>query len=218
MVTIEIRDAFPEEYETVGEVTVVGYGADHSLPEYAAVLRNVVKRAETCDILVATLDGVIVGAAAYPHKGGPYEDIAHAAHEGEFRMLAVIPEGRGHGIGEKLSVECIRRAKVQGRTVVVISVVRDNGPAERIYERLGFVRVPARDWVAPDGMQLQCWELDLVPYCGICGQLLTEGTHEHRGAELEPDRYCHHCARRLVVQVMPTGSVTKPCVCVKPLG
>ena len=46
-------------------------------------------------------------------------------------------------------------------------------------------------------------------YCGFCGQELT--AHEEsrcvgaRRSAIEPPRYCAHCARRMVVQVTPTG-------------
>jgi hypothetical protein len=44
-------------------------------------------------------------------------------------------------------------------------------------------------------------------YCGRCGRPVTETTHEGcaAGLELEPPRFCPHCARRMVVQVLPTG-------------
>ncbi|HEY2043323.1 MAG TPA: hypothetical protein VGH11_11670 [Jatrophihabitans sp.] len=43
-------------------------------------------------------------------------------------------------------------------------------------------------------------------YCGQCGQPL--GGDHYRCAsrsELEPPRFCAHCARRMVVQVTPVG-------------
>lgn len=160
MPSIEIRDALPSEYDEVGEITVLGYKA-HSFLEYEATLRDVATRSKSADIIVATMDGVIVGAAAYVHKGGAYEDIAFGPTEAEFRMLTVSDAARGHGIGAALSEECIGRAKRDGRTHVVISVAPANHPAERIYARLGFVREPSRDWVAPDGFKLNCWVLDL---------------------------------------------------------
>lgn len=214
MPTIEIRDARPEEYDEVGDVTARGYGDSHSTgtDSYTRVLRNVADRAQSCDIVVATLDGVIVGAAAYPHKGGPYEDIAHAAHEGEFRMLTTVPEARGHSLGARLTQECLRRMRRDGRTRCVISVGRSNPIAERIYQGLGFERDPSRDWVAPDGFELNCWMLDLVRFCTTCGEDVS-GIHDHRAVELEPDRFCGYCARRLQVQVLPTGTATKPCLC-----
>jgi hypothetical protein len=47
---------------------------------------------------------------------------------------------------------------------------------------------------------------DLFSYCGQCGRPAGAG-HDAcaRRAALEPPRYCPECARRMVVQVTPTG-------------
>lgn len=44
-------------------------------------------------------------------------------------------------------------------------------------------------------------------YCGQCGKPVAETAHEGCAArlELEPPRYCGRCARRMVVQVLPSG-------------
>lgn len=44
-------------------------------------------------------------------------------------------------------------------------------------------------------------------YCGQCGEPTAEATHEACAVrlELEPPRYCAQCARRMVVQVLPSG-------------
>jgi len=44
-------------------------------------------------------------------------------------------------------------------------------------------------------------------FCGQCGKPTDEQPHDQCAArlELEPPRYCTTCARRMVVQVVPTG-------------
>lgn len=44
-------------------------------------------------------------------------------------------------------------------------------------------------------------------YCDHCGERLDIGVHNacRRLRELEPPRYCPHCRRRMVVQVVPRG-------------
>lgn len=45
-------------------------------------------------------------------------------------------------------------------------------------------------------------------FCGQCGKPVNEPAAHNRCAarfELEPPRYCARCARRMVVQVVPTG-------------
>ena len=48
---------------------------------------------------------------------------------------------------------------------------------------------------------------ETLTYCGQCGEPAADPGHERcatRG-ELEPPRYCAHCRRRMVVQVVPRG-------------
>jgi hypothetical protein len=45
-------------------------------------------------------------------------------------------------------------------------------------------------------------------YCGQCGGPLEDAAAHKQcaaRAQLEPPRYCAHCARRMVVQVLPSG-------------
>ena len=44
-------------------------------------------------------------------------------------------------------------------------------------------------------------------FCGCCGLEAGAAPHEgcQRALQLEPPRYCGVCARRMVVQVSPTG-------------
>ncbi len=47
-----------------------------------------------------------------------------------------------------------------------------------------------------------------MAYCDACGKPVAEGDHARcraRRAATDPPRYCTVCARKLVVQVLPTG-------------
>ena len=48
-----------------------------------------------------------------------------------------------------------------------------------------------------------------MAFCDQCGQVRDAQTGEHPGCAarraLEPPRFCAECARRMVVQVTPTG-------------
>lgn len=50
-------------------------------------------------------------------------------------------------------------------------------------------------------------DVDVERWCGQCGRGLDAGGHDAcaRRATLEPPRYCARCARRMVVQVLPTA-------------
>lgn len=201
---LEVRDARPSEYDAAGQL-VAGVYVDEgwsSHDDYTAELRDARTRAAHASLLVAVLDGTVVGTVTLVLDGGPY---AEASEPGEsvIRMLATAPSARGQGVATRLVEECVSRSREAGRSAVRLSTQSAMHAAHRLYERLGFTRTPGRDWSPVPGMQLMTYWLPLV-FCGQCGE---PGTHEaclHR-LELEPPRYCTRCRRRMVVQVHPTG-------------
>jgi len=58
--------------------------------------------------------------------------------------LAVAPDYRKKGIGEKLVNELILRLKAQQVTCLTLEVRASNAPAIRLYDKLGFVEVGSR--------------------------------------------------------------------------
>jgi ribosomal protein S18 acetylase RimI-like enzyme len=148
---IVIRKAVPGDYAALGEITARAYLLDGLLDfgendRYLGELRDVAKRAAAADVLVATRDGALLGGVTFVPSGGPMADIARPG-EAEIRMLAVDRAARGRGAGESLVRACIDRARATpGCTAVVLSTQRTMHAAHRIYGRLGFVRVPERDW------------------------------------------------------------------------
>jgi len=147
-----IRQARPQEYPTVGEITAQAYLGDGLLDfgesdEYLHELRDVAKRAAAADVLVAVEPGDrVLGGVTFVPQGGPMADIAQPG-EAEIRMLAVARGARGRGTGEALVRACIDRARAtEGCIRIVLSTQRTMHTAHRIYERLGFTRTPDRDW------------------------------------------------------------------------
>ncbi|MBA2808880.1 GNAT family N-acetyltransferase [Streptomyces sp. KM273126] len=148
---ITIRQARPDEYEAIGEITAQAYLGDGLLDfgesdEYLGELRDVAKRAAAAEVFVAVGDGRVLGAVTFVPAGGPMADIARPG-EAEIRMLAVAGEARGRGAGEALVRTCVERARATpGCVRMVLSTQRSMHAAHRIYERLGFTRTPDRDW------------------------------------------------------------------------
>ncbi|MFC0496846.1 GNAT family N-acetyltransferase [Streptomyces mutabilis] len=146
-----IRRAAAGEYETLGEITAQAYLQDGLLDfgesdAYLGELRKVAERAAAAEVLAAVADGRVLGGVTFVPSGGPMADIARPG-EAEIRMLAVARETRGRGAGEALVRACVDRARaVEGCVRVVLSTQRAMRPAHRLYERLGFVRTPDRDW------------------------------------------------------------------------
>ncbi|MFI8526431.1 GNAT family N-acetyltransferase [Promicromonospora sukumoe] len=177
--SIEVRDAVPAEYDAVGKIVAAAFAADGQLDapdsvSYRDVLHDVAARAAAAEIIVALDDGVVVGGVTYVPRGGPMADIAGDG-EAEIRMLGVAPDAQGRGAGSALMRECLARAArgpgtaagdggiaAGGRTRrVVLSTNTIAHGSHRLYERLGFVRDPARDWTPVPGVDLLCYVLDL---------------------------------------------------------
>ncbi|NUP22843.1 MAG: GNAT family N-acetyltransferase [Streptomyces sp.] len=146
-----IRQAEPGEYDTLGDITARAYLQDGLLDfgesdEYLGELRDVAKRAAAAVVLVAVESGRLLGGVTFVPSGGPMADIAGSG-EAEIRMLAVDRTARGRGAGEALVRACVDRARAtEGCVRIVLSTQRTMHGAHRIYERLGFVRTPQRDW------------------------------------------------------------------------
>lgn len=143
--------AEPEEYDEAGRITLeayVGDGLVNATDSYAGRLADGKRRAIDAELLVATdhVAGRLLGTATYCPPGSPYSEVARP-DEGEFRMLGVAPNARGRGVGEALVRTVLRRAHAGGLRGVALSTSTKMHTAHRLYERLGFVRDPERDWV-----------------------------------------------------------------------
>lgn len=161
---MEIRLAVPEEYAAVGELTAEAYLADGLVPAgsgYDVALRDAASRAEKAELWVA-LDstGSLAGTVTYCPVGSPFRELA-TDDEGEFRMLAVSPTARGLGAGTALTRHCLDRARADGHSSVVLSTSPHMPAAHRIYTRLGFTRLPDRDWSPVPGVHLLALSLSL---------------------------------------------------------
>ncbi|MEM0089672.1 MAG: ribosomal protein S18-alanine N-acetyltransferase [Archaeoglobaceae archaeon] len=57
---------------------------------------------------------------------------------GKIVSIAVRKEFRGHGIGEALLREAIKRLRARGKTKIALEVRVSNKPAQELYKKLGF--------------------------------------------------------------------------------
>jgi ribosomal protein S18 acetylase RimI-like enzyme len=204
---LTVRPVRPEEHDAVAALTAQVYlGDGYSNREYEPALRNVASQVEAATVLVASLGADLVGAVTVATRGGEWAEQS-APGEAVIRMLVVSPGARGQGAGEALVRACLEQARADGCTLVRLSSREDMTAAHRLYERVGFARTPSYDWSPVPGLTLRTYALPLAPWCGQCGQELTPEGHAacRRMAELDPPRYCAHCRRRMVVQVVPSG-------------
>jgi ribosomal protein S18 acetylase RimI-like enzyme len=161
-----VRRAVPADYERVAALTLEAYEADGQLAVeagYSRVLADVPARAAATELLVAeTDDGAIAGAVAFVVPGSPYAEMC-GPDEVEFRMLAVDPKAQRRGVGAALVRACVARAHDVGARAIVICTRDFTVTAHRLYERLGFVRTPERDFTPVPGVDLIALRLDLAP-------------------------------------------------------
>jgi ribosomal protein S18 acetylase RimI-like enzyme len=198
---LEVRTALLSEHAAVGELTASTYLDEGFADEhYAGVLRDVDARAEAATVLVAVLDGRVIGSVTVATEGGAYAENADPG-DAVIRMLVTHPAARGSGAGSALVDRALELAREAGCMAVRLSTQSSMTAAHRIYERLGFTRTPDRDWSPVPGVDLLTYVLPLV-FCGWCGK---PGSHTECADPLEPPRYCTQCRRRMVVQVHPTG-------------
>jgi ribosomal protein S18 acetylase RimI-like enzyme len=160
---IVVREAQPEEFAALGEITVAAYRAVGEVDDgYVAELRDVATRARAVPILAAVDEetGRLLGTATYVPGPGPY-------HEGEFgdsasmRMVAVAPDAQGRGVGRRLVEACLDRARAAGTTAMTLYTRPKMTAAHHLYESLGFRRVPELDWEFEPGEWLLAYRLDL---------------------------------------------------------
>jgi ribosomal protein S18 acetylase RimI-like enzyme/rhodanese-related sulfurtransferase len=157
-----VEEARPEDYARIGRLNVDGYLGDGLASEgYAVHLADVASRARMAELLVVRdEDGRIVGSVALV-LSGEFGEILESDDEAAFRMLVVDPVARGRGIGELLVRACLDRARAAGKRRMVLSTDERMAPAHRLYERLGFTRLPERDWTPIPGVDLLVYAREL---------------------------------------------------------
>jgi len=162
---IEIRLIRPEDDpEVYGRIVQDAY---FSLPDYPRdpegydlVLAEVAQRAVEADVLVGLVDGRPAGCLTFV----PDHTNVHAEHDDVdaacIRLFGIAPTAQGRGLGEAMVQWCIDRARSMGRRRVRLHTLTMMHGAQRLYERLGFVREPEQDesW---DGVVGWAYRLDL---------------------------------------------------------
>lgn len=149
MADLVIRAAREADLAAVGAITVGAYTADghvNAHDDYATVLADAATRFRDAEVLVAVDEtGEVLGSVTVALPGTPYAEISRPG-ELEFRMLSVATAARGRGVGEALVRAVVERARAAGASHVVLSSSEKMLSAHRLYERIGFTRLPERDW------------------------------------------------------------------------
>ncbi len=143
---LTIRDAAEFEFEIINNVVLEswkslksGYDPDEWEPILARIgdMKRIIGKG---DILVALLGDEIVGAVGYVAPGlsanGMFPDDWAC-----IRMLVVLPQYRGLGIGKKLTFACLDRAKDSNVSCVGLHTSPIMEVALPMYLKLGFSKV-----------------------------------------------------------------------------
>lgn len=164
---IEIREVRPDEYAAAGEVTARAFD-EHVAPAssdwvtYLARIADIASRARRTTVLVALVDGHIVGSATLElteHVEPTWKDPV-PDDEAHLRMVGVDPALRRRGIARALVNECISIARGQGRSKLTLETTERMHAAKSMYESMGFHALGARE-VAP-GLCFDGYELVLT--------------------------------------------------------
>ncbi|WP_214402472.1 GNAT family N-acetyltransferase [Pseudonocardia lacus] len=159
-------DRKPVDYgrsSVTGPALVVGEADDAQHPDIARLLRAAYSgyapvvaaevfptyladvldlAAEGATVLVAVEDGEVVGTARLHLRGADVDLPAGAAY---VRGVAVHPGRLGGGIARALMADCADRARAAGATGMYLHTAPFMARAIRLYESLGYRRIPEHD-------------------------------------------------------------------------
>lgn len=166
---VRIRDARADERPIIRDITLAAYSgyAEIMEPSAWALLRDAVVSGLEADdkaqriVAVNAEDEVVGSVMLYPPASEAYSFADATLPWPELRLLAVPAHQRGRGIGEALVAECVRRAREMGATELGLHTSRSMTTARRMYQRLGFLRVPERDFQPPGAELVEGYRLPL---------------------------------------------------------
>lgn len=148
----------------MGRVVRAAYESAYRLdPGYLAEIEDVAGRDASAEVLVAEQAGRILGSVTIP-RPGERQLSDSAEDEMDVRLLGVSPEARGTGLGAILMAHCAAVARARGLRGLSLHTGEQMLGAQRLYARLGFARVPERDFVitVSDGTRrILAYRLDL---------------------------------------------------------
>ncbi len=157
MSKVAITPAREYEFEDVGALVVAAYRdlLGNELKEtYERELLGVKERAQVCDVLVAKVEGILVGSVTY--VGDAHSPMAEGLRNREVgvRMLAVDPKWQHRGVGKSLVSYVIERARREKALSIFLYSLEEMKVAHHLYMNLSFERTPSRDYLMDNGRYL----------------------------------------------------------------
>jgi ribosomal protein S18 acetylase RimI-like enzyme len=148
-----IVDLWTEAYFTEGKG---GRDTPYELTEFEATASS------AAHLLVAERDGEVVGVVALL---GPEEPSRAVADDGEAELarLVVGSGTRRRGIGRALAERCAELARTEGWPAIALWSRPYQTAGHRLYESLGYARLPERDSVDDTGHGRLVFRLSIEP-------------------------------------------------------
>jgi ribosomal protein S18 acetylase RimI-like enzyme len=151
-----IREARPEDDAAVGELLIEAYATQYAakLPEVVVTeerkrtLRDVASKRAGAWVLVAEVDGEVVGTVTLFPPGAPDSE-AWTPNTADLRHLATAVRYHGKGLSVPLMDAAERLARQRGLDAVALHVRKGNTGVARMYQRRGYARTPEGDLVLP---------------------------------------------------------------------
>jgi ribosomal protein S18 acetylase RimI-like enzyme len=164
---LEIRDALPDELDEVSRLLRAAYSQyKKSMPpaiwrNYLADITDVRSRLPFSELIVAGLEKHLVGTVTLYTKNSYASEVGWPQDWAGIRLLAVDPASRNRGIGRALINECIRRCRERGIAIAGLHTTEMMEAAVRLYENMGFERVPKFDFHPAPGVVVMAYRYDI---------------------------------------------------------
>ena len=180
---IVVRSAEMRDAEIIASAVAMAIGDTGTLKaycgeQYHSVLQDIARQDDTQyswrKALVAQVGNTVAGAivgydgallatlreatfAVISHHTGFTPTVADETQAGEYYLdsVAVLPQFRGLGVGQRLITALCERAFAEGHDRVGLIVDCDNPKAERLYTSLGFRRVGTKTFFGHTMWHLQ---------------------------------------------------------------
>ena len=107
-------------------------------PQTARLVGSLATLATELELIVGAVDGLLAGAVGYVAPFAP-RVAAFPPDWALLRLLSVAPAARGHGLGRRLTEECIVRARRDRASAIGLHTSPVMQVALPLYRRLGFV-------------------------------------------------------------------------------
>ncbi|WP_061272711.1 GNAT family N-acetyltransferase [Leptospira interrogans] len=150
---------YDREIESILKKSYIEAGfTDPEIAEKIFVIHEIKKRGK---ILVALANNTAIGLIIVGTYTNPYRQIAEI-DEAEMQLIATLPKFRQQGVASSLCRTFEVEAKILGfrkvvlstqstmkaaHKLVVLSTQSTMKAAHKLYEKLGYLRNPSRDWI-----------------------------------------------------------------------